>query len=123
MPPPLGAVVHPSALYDLGSLLPLFGVLLWFRRRSRAEGSVAGLFALWYATGRFLGDFTRDDPVRALGLSGSQLAALAAILVVSVALILRSRRGDGAWETSSPPRIAHAVDGLPQTSRRAEEAR
>ncbi|MFA5787573.1 MAG: prolipoprotein diacylglyceryl transferase family protein [Actinomycetota bacterium] len=110
MPPPLGVVVHPSALYDLASLLALFGVLLWFRRRGRAEGSIAGLFTLWYATGRFLGDFTRDDPVRALGLSGSQIVTLIAILVVSAALILRSRRGD-ASESRPSSGTTQAEDG------------
>lgn len=74
-PPPIGAVVHPVALYDLLSVTVLFFVLIWFLRGPRAAGSAAALFTLWYAGGRVGLDFLRTDPTRAFGLTGTQLAS------------------------------------------------
>ena len=74
-PPPIGAVVHPVALYDLLSVTVLFFVLVWFLRGPRAAGSAVALFTLWYAGGRVGLDFLRTDPTRAFGLTGTQLAS------------------------------------------------
>lgn len=89
--PPLGAVVHPVALYDLLNVLALFVLLVVFLRRQRAPGSVAAIFALWYGTGRIFLDFLRTDPVRAFRLTGTQLASVAVVPLVALWLIWRSR--------------------------------
>lgn len=88
--PPIGAVVHPVALYDTLLVTVLFVVLVLFLRRPRAHGSAAALFALWYASDRLLLDFLRTDPTRAFGLTGTQLASLG-VLVVTTAWLLRRR--------------------------------
>lgn len=55
---------HPSQLYEgvlEGIVLALF--LLWYARRQRPRGNVAGLFAMGYALFRFLVEFVRmPDP-------------------------------------------------------------
>jgi hypothetical protein len=62
------------ALYDLALVSLLVVVLVLFLRRSR------GL------------DFLRTDPVRALGLTGTQLASIAVLATVVLWLALGSRR-------------------------------
>ena len=96
----IGAVVHPVALYDLLSVTVLFCVLVWFLRRPRAAGSAAALFALWYASGRVGLDFLRTDPTRAFGLTGTQLASVAVVLVTGTWLVVRAGRADGAEQAT-----------------------
>lgn len=79
--PPLGSIVHPVALYDLVLVAVLATVLVRFLRRPHTPGAAAVVFALWYSTERLLLDFLRTDPRRALGLTGTQLASLAVILL------------------------------------------
>ena len=103
--PPIGAIVHPVALYDLVSVTILLGVLVWFLRKPRVPSSVAALFALWYATGRLLFDFLRTDPVRAFGMSGTQLASVVVIATVLGWLLYRARQRPqfALLEEWSPP--------------------
>jgi len=49
------------------------------------------LFTSWYASGRILTDFLRTDPRRLLGLTGSQLVAITALVAVALVLWWRSR--------------------------------
>lgn len=89
--PPVGTVAHPVALYDLLLTTLLLLVLLRFLRSPRASGSAIALFTLWYASGRILTDFLRTDPRRLLGLTGSQLTSIAAVVAVALFLWWRSR--------------------------------
>lgn len=97
--PPLGAVVHPVALYDLILTTALLFVLMRFVRSPRATGSAIALFTLWYAGSRILTDFLRTDPQRLAGLTGSQLTSLVLVAGVLVALRLRARREAAAQAT------------------------
>lgn len=90
--PALGAVVHPVALYDLLLLSALFVVLVAFLRSPRAAGSAALIFAAWYSDERLVLDFFRTDPIRALGLTGTQ--SVGVLLAVAGLLSLRSSRLD-----------------------------
>lgn len=100
--PPLGAIVHPVALYDLVLVSALFALLVVFLRSPRAAGSAALVFAAWYSAERLLLDFFRTDPIRALGLTGTQLASIGVLLAVGVVLSVRWRRLDR-------PEVAGAV--------------
>lgn len=91
-PPPIGAVVHPVALYDLVLVSILLVVLLVFLRRPRATGSAVALFAGWYAVQRLLLDFLRTDPIRAFGLTGTQLTSVAVLVGVLAWRATRARR-------------------------------
>src|SRR3990170_1343619 len=103
--PPVGTVVHAVALYDLLLTTLLLFVLIRFLRSPRATGSAIALFTRWYASGRILTDFLRTDPPRLLGLTGSQLTAIAVVVAVALALWWRSRAGArrSAFDHSSVP--------------------
>jgi phosphatidylglycerol:prolipoprotein diacylglycerol transferase len=90
-PPPVGAVVHPVALYDMVLVSLLAAVLVVFLRRPRAIGSGVALFAAWYSVQRLALDLLRTDPVRAIGLTGTQLASLAVLAAVIGSLAFRAR--------------------------------
>lgn len=90
--PALGAIVHPVALYDLVSVLALLGALVWLSRRAHAGGAAVALFAGWYALDRLALDFLRTDPIRALGLTGTQLASIGVLASVTVWLVAQRRR-------------------------------
>lgn len=93
MAPRVGSIVHPVALYDAINVGILLVVLVLFLRKPRAPGSAAALFVLWYGSSRILTDLLRTDPVRAFGLTGTQLASIAAVTVTTVWLVLREQRG------------------------------
>ena len=90
--PPIGAVVHPVALYDLLLTTALLFVLIRFLRSPRVPGSTIALFTLWYAGSRIVTDFLRTDPRRLAGLTGSQLTSIVAVGAVALALWLRARK-------------------------------
>jgi phosphatidylglycerol:prolipoprotein diacylglycerol transferase len=97
-PPSLGCfglTLHQTALYDLLSTGVLLGVLVWLARRERRVGFLALVFGAWYGTMRVVTDFLRVDK-RYFGLTGSQLLALAVVLV-SLYLLARYRGGPPRW--------------------------
>ena len=99
-PPSLGCfdlTLHQTALYDLISTSLLLGVLLWLGRRVRNRGLLTIVFVIWYGIMRLITDFLRVDR-RYLGLTGSQLVALATVLACAF-LLVRFR--------GAPPRWAH----------------
>jgi phosphatidylglycerol:prolipoprotein diacylglycerol transferase len=101
-PPSLGCfglTLHQTALYDFVSTLLLVGVLVVLDRRRHRLGFLTLVFGAWYGTMRVITDFLRVDR-RYLGLTGSQLLALAVVLVALFLLArfrgappLGSRRG------------------------------
>ena len=100
-PPSLGCfdlVLHQTALYDFFSTLLLLALLLWVGRRPRDLGMLSLVFVVWYGTMRVITDFLRVDR-RYLGLTGSQLLALATVLI-GLFLLARYR--------GAPPRFATA---------------
>lgn len=103
---PLGEGVHQPALYDMANAGTLLLALLLLRRRPRWDGFLILVFAAWYGTGRFLEDFFRIDDTVLLGLSGSQLTALA-LAVASTTWLVFVRRTPGGGTTAerslSPP--------------------
>jgi len=93
--------VHQTALYDLVIAGLLFGFLLWFNRKPRREGVLIASFAIWYGAGRVITDFLRVDKTWVIGLTGSQWASVAAILL-GAATLIRFAIKKGAGPTSSP---------------------
>lgn len=65
-------VFHNTAVYEMLFCFALFGFLLWLRRRRPAAGTLAGVAAVVYGTGRFLLDALRLNDNRTLGLTGAQ---------------------------------------------------
>ncbi|MDQ4143419.1 MAG: prolipoprotein diacylglyceryl transferase [Actinomycetota bacterium] len=106
-PPSLGCfdlTLHQTALYDLLSTSVLLAVLLWLGRGVRNRGLLTIVFVIWYGIMRIITDFLRVDR-RYLGLTGSQLMALATVLACAY-LLVRYR--------GAPPRWA-GTDGAPVT--------
>jgi phosphatidylglycerol:prolipoprotein diacylglycerol transferase len=75
-----GIGVHQTALYDMLLAWVLFGVLWWFIRRDRREGTAALLFGVWYGCARLVEDSLRIDK-RFGPLTGSQWTALTVVVV------------------------------------------
>jgi phosphatidylglycerol:prolipoprotein diacylglycerol transferase len=104
VPPSLGCydvTVHQTALYDLLSTALLFAFVVWLGRRRLNTGAMALAFGVWYGSVRVFTDFLRVDR-RYLGLTGSQILALAVVLVAG--FLLARYRG-------VPPRWARPAEG------------
>lgn len=101
-PPSLGCfdvAVHQTALYDFVSTLLLLTLVLWLGKRAREPGFLILVFTVWYGTMRVITDFLRVDR-RYLGLTGSQLMSIAAVLGC-LYLLARFRGAPPRW--ASPP--------------------
>jgi phosphatidylglycerol---prolipoprotein diacylglyceryl transferase len=98
-PPSLGCydvVLHQTAIYDFLSSWVLFAVLIWLGRKSLKPGLLTIVFGIWYGAMRVITDFLRVDKTY-FGLTGSQIMALAVVLVC-LYFLLRYR--------GAPPRYA-----------------
>jgi len=97
------AAVHQTALYDLMTGGIVFAMLVLLGRRPRFDGFFMAAFVVLYGSGRFISDFARPADLDLVGpLTGSQLAALGAIVAVAVWFLVGrpDRRQPYAW---SPP--------------------
>ncbi|HEY7875574.1 MAG TPA: prolipoprotein diacylglyceryl transferase family protein [Actinomycetota bacterium] len=103
-PPSLGCfdiAVHQTALYDFVSTALLLGLLLWLGKKAREPGFMILVFTVWYGSMRVITDFLRVDR-RYLGLTGSQLMSLAAVLAC-LFLLARYRGAPPRWASPAPP--------------------
>ncbi len=117
---PLGVHLHPTQLYESFATFIFFLALLWLHRHRRFRGQVILTYAVLYAVMRFTIEFFRDDPrgdifglTTHIGLSTSQMIALAIGVASLVLLIVRWRRATHAAadtnEQATPaPRAARA---------------
>jgi len=98
-----GAIVHQTALYDFVSSIFLLAFLLWLRRRkSRYDGFLILVFAVWYGAMRIIEDFLRED-VRHFGLTGSQWSSIVVVALCLFVLVFRRRTPRwGQWDTLPP---------------------
>lgn len=100
---PPGEVVHLTAAYDMLLSLAIFGVMLLARRRLvHRRGTASVLLAVLYGLNRFTLDFARADD-RRFGLTGSQWAALSAVLIGSSLLVWLARRYSAEKVTVNDP--------------------
>lgn len=72
---------HPSQLYQAaGEGLVLFALCMWFARKPRPAGQVAGVFLMGYAVFRSLAEFAREPDahigVLSIGLTMGQLLSV-----------------------------------------------
>ncbi|MGH9268918.1 MAG: prolipoprotein diacylglyceryl transferase family protein, partial [Acidimicrobiales bacterium] len=97
-----GAIVHQTALYDLLLTTALLCLLLWLRRSARWDGLLITVFATWYATGRIIEDFLRED-LRRFGLTGSQVTAAVTLTICGLWLVFGRRTPRwGRWDRPPP---------------------
>jgi len=71
----------PAELFEAGWDLIVLGILLIYRRRRPAEGSVFLAYGILYSVGRFVLEFWRGDSLHVFGLKTAQMASLAVILI------------------------------------------
>ena len=114
---PTGIHLHPTQLYESFAMLIVFFFLLWLHKKKKFSGQVILVYAVIYATVRFLIEFVRDDPrgdvlglTTLTGLSTSQLIGLVVGIGALILLIVRWRRASDAQRISesgapSPARI------------------
>lgn len=112
-----GTVVHQTALYDLVLTAVLLVVLLRLRRAHRFDGFLIMVFGAWYGAQRVAEDFLRED-VRRLGLTGSQMTALATLAACGawLAFVRRTPRwgnwdAEGAEPAAAAPPAAGGATG------------
>jgi phosphatidylglycerol:prolipoprotein diacylglycerol transferase len=95
----VGAVIHSTAMYELGLLLPLVALLWWLQRRRVPPGWLTATFLIWYGAQRFLTDSLRAYDETVGGLTGAQLLCIGMVAGGSLlALRLRRRRSGSAPE-------------------------
>ncbi|NLG60613.1 MAG: prolipoprotein diacylglyceryl transferase [Candidatus Cloacimonetes bacterium] len=84
--------VHPTQLYEIALVLPLFALLWHLGKRAMAPGRLFALFLGLYAIERFLIEFVRAKDDRfLLGLSTSQGVS---IVLVVIALVIWFRQAN-----------------------------
>lgn len=105
---PIGGAVHLPALYDLVSVSLLLAVLLVLRRTRRADGFMILFFAAWYSVGRLIEDFFRVDVTHGTGLTGSQWASVATLVVCAVLLVRLARRTTATDAVAEEPQAEGA---------------
>lgn len=99
-----GMVVHQTALYDSVWSLVILAILFKVDAKPRAKGVLVAVWASLYALGRIVTDFLRVDKTWfGTGLTGSQLTAIAVLLICVVALLrLRNRPAVAPADTPAP---------------------
>ena len=86
--------VHPTQLYEIAIVVPLFFLLLHVGKRALAPGRLFTLFLGLYGIERFFIEFVRaKDDRLVLGMSTSQIMS---ILLVIVAIVLWQRQAGKA---------------------------
>jgi prolipoprotein diacylglyceryl transferase len=78
-----GVKVHPTFLYESLWNFSVFAVLLWYRKRKKAEGNVFLLYLVLYSVGRFFVEGLRTD---SLMLGNIRMAQLVSALAVAAGL-------------------------------------
>ncbi len=102
--PPTDVPVHPTQIYEILLTLPIFGFLMWLRKKNLPDGMV--FFSLLVLAGieRFGVEFYRVNPEVALGLTDAQLVSLGLIAFGLIGIFW-------AWRTPtrSGPKAAPAA--------------
>ncbi len=87
--PGVDYLVHPAPLYDMAFNLAWFCVLMLLRNHPKLQnGNLLKLGLAGYGVARFFIEFTRNNRVLALGLTGQQYACI----LLLVALVIYYRR-------------------------------
>jgi len=91
VPTPPGVRVHPTPIYEILIMVPVFYVLYRMAKRPQPPWYVFAWFLVLSGIERFLVEFLRRNPVWALGLTAPQWISIAGV-VIGTALILSTRR-------------------------------
>ena len=87
-----GIRVHPAFLYESLWNLGVFLILMFYRKKKKANGEVFLLYGILYSIGRFWIEGLRTDSLMFFGMRAAQLISLAIIIVFSIVIyIIRHR--------------------------------
>ena len=87
-----GIKVHPAFLYESLWNLGVFLILIFYRKKKKANGEVFLLYGILYSVGRFWIEGLRKDSLMFFGMRAAQLISLAIIIVFSITFyIIRHR--------------------------------
>lgn len=91
---PGGVRLIPTQLISSGLDFLLFGILIFYEKRKKADGQVAALYLILYSAGRFILEFFRGDLVRgSIGiLSTSQFISIFLFIIGCGMFILMQYR-------------------------------
>lgn len=78
---PDGILCHPTPIYEFLSMLILFSLLWWLRKKDWIHGKLFMVFLVYFGASRFLVEFIRLNPRLGLGLTEAQWVAGAEILI------------------------------------------
>jgi 16S rRNA (cytosine1402-N4)-methyltransferase/phosphatidylglycerol:prolipoprotein diacylglycerol transferase len=87
-----GMRVHPTFLYESLWNLGVFFILIFYRRKKKANGEVFLLYGILYSLGRFWIEGLRTDSLWFMGMRAAQLISLAIIVVFSITIYVIRRR-------------------------------
>lgn len=109
--------VHPSQLYESGSLLIIFFILRYFYRRPHPPGSIMLGYLLCYGIARFFVEAFRGDSTRhLLQMTVSQYVALGMITTaITIGLLLHATLWRKFYEKPSAPEQETLAKGIPST--------
>ncbi len=68
---PINISLHPTQLYESGTTLLIFGLLLWIHKKRRFTGQVFSSYLVLYGAARFLLEFFRGDMGRGFVFGGA----------------------------------------------------
>lgn len=92
---PNGVKLIPTQLISAAGMLMIAGVLFWYARKPRKQGTVGFLYLILYSVGRFGVEFLRNDYRGEIGvLSTSQFISVFILLLGVVGFIVMNRRGE-----------------------------
>ena len=88
-----GMKVHPTFLYESLWNLGVFLILIYYRKKKKADGEIFLLYGILYSLGRFWIEGMRTDSLMFMGMRAAQLLSVAVIVVFSIILyIIRHRK-------------------------------
>jgi len=92
-----GVRVHPTFLYESLWNLGVFFILIFYRRKKKADGEVFMLYGILYSIGRFWIEGLRTDSLMFMGMRAAQLLSLGIIAVFAIIFyIIRHRNSKGS---------------------------
>ena len=101
---PLNVRLHPTQIYEWAAEFAIFLFLVWFWKRRKAPGQVAGAYMFLFGIARFVIEFWRGDPDRGSvfgnAISGTQLISIVLVILGGIFWLRRSH---------AAPRTADAV--------------
>jgi phosphatidylglycerol:prolipoprotein diacylglycerol transferase len=93
---------HPTFLYEFLLDLAVFGVLIWYRKRKKADGEVFFLYMILYGIGRMFIEGLRTDSLYIGNLRVSQVLAFLFAVSFTVIFFIHRKKVLTAQEEAQP---------------------